>query len=324
MKKLRYIILLIFLVLILGAGILCFHFNYELNKKNTSLAENILVEIKEGQSSAQIADYLLKEKVIENRKIFLAGLKILQKDLNPGFYEMTPGMTTKEVILKIDKKETKILKVTFPEGWRMEQMAQRLAANNVVSFEEFIMAAKGYEGKLFPDTYFFDPRMTGGEVVQKMAQNYSDRINTISSEKVTENDLILASIVEREAANDDERAIIAGIYKNRLERGMKLDADPTVQYGKDNNVVANLSSDEQKEFKFWQKITVSDYYNVKSSYNTYLNKGLPPTPICNPGLKSIEAVLSPEKSNYLYFFHRDGTIYPSESLEKHNQTRSVL
>jgi UPF0755 protein len=121
---------------------------------------------------------------------------------------------------------------------------------------------------------------------------------------VSDSTLKLASIVEREAANDSDRALIAGIYTNRLNRGMKLEADPTVQYGKDNNEFGGLTWEKKQEFKFWGTISLADYTAVKSDYNTNSFVGLPPTPICNPGLKSIVAALAPQESNYIYFLHK--------------------
>lgn len=115
-------------------------------------------------------------------------------------------------------------------------------------------------------------------------------------------DVIIASIVEREAKFDEDRPKIARVYLNRLELGMKLEADPTVQYAKGS----------------WDAIKLSDYQNVNSSYNTYLHAGLPPGPICNPGLESLQAVLSPDSNDYLYFFHKtDGHAVYSKTLEEH-------
>jgi UPF0755 protein len=136
--------------------------------------------------------------------------------------------------------------------------------------------------------------------------------------------LIIASIVEREAIKDEERPLIAGIYKNRIARGMKLEADPTVQYGKDNIELINLTSEEKLEYKFWKPITLAEYQSVDSPYNTYLIPSLPPAPICNPGLKSIEGTINYQKHNYVYFLQHDGQIYPSETLKQHNQYRKDI
>ena len=120
---------------------------------------------------------------------------------------------------------------------------------------------------------------------------------------ITSKTVIIASIVEREAKKDADRPIIAGVYLNRLNSNIKLDADPTIQYAKGS----------------WAAISVSDYQNVNSPYNTYLHAGLPPGPICNPGLKSIEATLSPTDTTYFYFLTTpDGQAIYSSTLAEQN------
>lgn len=323
MSRFKVIIIILLLTIFLLVNYAIYFFNRELNRQNEVLTENLIVEIKEDESASEIADYLLDLKAISNKQVFLVALRILRRSLKPGFYELTPKITTKEIIDKIHLKQTKVVKLTFPEGWRNEQIALRLDANGVVPYQEFLAEADGLSGKLFPDTYFFNPKMTAKDVVDKMLANYKSRIASLGKE-VSNNTLILASIIEREALNDDERPLIAGVYLNRLDRGMRLGSDPTVQYGKDNISISKITEEEKKGFSYWQKITLSDYQNVRSEYNTYLIPALPPTPICNPGLKSIEAAINPESHNYLYFLHNDGQIYPSRTLNEHNQKRRDL
>ena len=189
--------------------------------------------------------------------------------------------------------------VRIPEGWRLTQIDAFLAEKGIIKKGELTKISSADEGYLFPDTYRFVLDVTPEEIRSMMIDNFNKKTDGL---KISSQDIIIASIVEREAKFDEDRPKIAGIYLNRLAKGMKLEADPTVQYAKGS----------------WEPITVSDYTSVQSPYNTYLHEGLPPGPICNPGLKSIEAVLHPEKSDYLYFFHQtDGHAVYSKTLEEH-------
>ena len=176
-----------------------------------------------------------------------------------------------------------------------------------------MIASEGKEGYLFPDTYRISAKASANEIIEKLTNNFKQK----TAGDVSQDVLTLASIVEREAKQDNERAKIAGVYQNRINIGMKLEADPTVQYGKDTNNAKGLV-----DFKYWQPISLADYTGVDSKFNTYLNAGLPPAPICNPGLKSIKASLNPEKHNYYYFFHlADGTAIYSKNLAEHNANK---
>lgn len=199
------------------------------------------------------------------------------------------------------------IQVTIVEGYRIEQIAQIMDQKGICKYADFINASEGNEGKLFPDTYRFFPSTPATDVVKTMLDNYAKKTASLS---VNYRDLILASIVEREATNDMERPLIAGVYQNRLDIDMKLDADPTVQYAKEIGLGATG--------EYWEKITRDDYSSVISPYNTYLNKDLPPAPICNPGLKSIQAALNPSTHSYYYFLHKDGKLIMSRTLGEHN------
>jgi len=292
-------------------------FNKETNKRSNLLSENKLVDIVDGSGAKQISKTLIDSGVLSDGAInyFYILERIKHKKIVPGVYEITPAMSMIDIINLIDSGKIKQVKVTFPEGWRMEQMAIRLDANGVVSYGEFVTAARVYEGKLFPDTYFFKPNMTALDAIKIMTDDYLWRTESLA---ISDSDLIIASIVEREAANDTDRAIIAGIYKNRVKVGMKLQSDPTVEYGRDTNNLAKLSFDEQKEYSFWQAAHTVEFTSVVSPYNTYQVKGLPAGPLCSPGIASIEATLSPTSSDYYYFLYgTDKKIHPAKNQTEH-------
>jgi UPF0755 protein len=173
-------------------------------------------------------------------------------------------------------------------------------------------ASQNLEGTLFPDTYRFYPNTAADDVVAVMNQDYQKRTQGLN---VTRDQLILASIIEREAEDDADRPVIAGVYENRINDDMFLGSDPTVQYAKDSQEYA-ASSDPQT-FTFWQPITQDDYSSVISPYNTYLNKGLPAGPIANPGLKSIEAAQNPASTDALYFLYKNGQLLLATTLAQH-------
>lgn len=314
MKIFKYIalsLLVIFLLLlVLGA----YFFKKTLITPN-ALANPIVIKIENNTSKKEAAKTLKEAGAINNEYIFLLTTVLYSKKINAGFYEMTPGMSIIEVIKKIDTKDIKLLKITFPEGWRMEQMAERLDANGVISYSEFMLAAEGKEGRLFPDTYLFNPKMTGGEVVKMMLDDFATRTQDLN---LTDDQLILASIVEREAANDADRGLIAGIYNNRLKAGMKLQSDPTVEYGRDTFAISKLSLADKMDYAYWKSAKTAEYTSVKSVYNTFLVDSLPVGPICNPGLASIKAAQNPEATKYYYFLYgSDGNLHPSVTAAEH-------
>lgn len=221
--------------------------------------------------------------------------------------------------------------ITIPEGYRREQIAALLETKGVTGADDFLTATQNDEGTLFPDTYRFFPSTTANDVRNRLHTTYTEKVAAIGS--VDRDTLTIASIVEREARNDADRADIAGVYWNRLKAGYNLGADPTVQYGKETLALADQlatahSSLERatiiRNFSFWQPITRADYTGVDSPYNTYKITTLPPGPICNPGVASITAALNPSQHQYYYFLHtKDGKTVYAKTLEEHNRNKAT-
>jgi UPF0755 protein len=210
------------------------------------------------------------------------------------------------------------IKVTIIEGKRREEIAAQLELAGVTTATAFLEASSDVEGKLFPDTYRFFPNTPAAEVVKTLTDTYHKR--TLDSPP-TADLLTLASIVEREALRDEDRAIIAGVYQNRLAVDMFLGADPSVHYAKDT--ATWLATGKPLGFAFWGEITQADYRAVVSPYNTYLNKGLPPGPLCNPGLKSMRAAASPARHDYYYFLYDGDELKLAKTLEQHNRNAAA-
>jgi UPF0755 protein len=314
----------VILALLLGAVYYIFFL------KNPKTSENeIVISIPQGTSVAALADTLAAHQLIRSQLTFQIAARTLgaAKDLHAGRYRIAPGLSNTEIIRRLTGSEyALILRATFPEGITMYRAASiakdKLGLDSGIfmrfAFDTAFLhslgipeEARSAEGYLFPDTYEFLLRADPKGLLTKMIKHWkkiaSDSLYENSAEEnLSLNEVMtLASIVEAEAHRPDERDTIAGVYLNRLRIGMKLDADPSVQYGLHLN----------------RPITHDDLL-TPNPYNTYMNTGLPPGPICSPGAASIRAVLNPAKSKYLYFVaRRDGSggHYFSRSLAEQDR-----
>jgi len=284
---------------------------------------NILIPA--GADSFEIANILRQQAVIKNKFLFILLSKVLnwEKDLKAGNYEFSSSNMI-DVLGKLKKGGIKRSRVTIPEGlpgWEVSQILEKekiikkndflALVNDPGIFKEeffFLLSVESLEGYLYPDTYYFFVEENEVQVIRKFLLRFQEIILPLYEEKIPRNDLsaeeiiILASIVEKEAQINLEKPIIAAVFHNRLEKGMKLRADPTVKYALGN---------------FQERLTYEDL-TVSSPYNTYVYHGLPPGPICNPGKDSIYAVLYPDEVDYLYFVAKgDGTHKFSDTYEEH-------
>ncbi len=282
-------------------------------------ANNVRFVVKRGESVQSIAHNLETAGLIRNQLFFklVVMLTDLEKSLQAGSFQLSPDMTYQEITQALTEG-TNDLWVTIPEGWRREQIAQELAAKEeLTAFDEFefLTLTAGLEGRLFPDTYLIAKESTAETVVslllntfeQKVLEGFADEI--AAAKREFDQVLILASIVEREARGLEEMRHVAGILENRLELGMALQADATLQYIKGYN---------QSTQSWWSPPQAADK-KLESPFNTYLYPGLPPQPIANPGLLAIRASLEPLETNNLYYLHgADGEIHYAHNLEVHN------
>jgi UPF0755 protein len=257
----------------------------------------VKVIIPEGVNARTVSEILAKNHVIISSLYFRMLVRFTKTDkkINPGEYVFMK-YTPHEIVLykMINQKYLNSIKVVIPEGWRAEQVAERLYKNGVIKSEKRFMEIvkkKKLEGYLFPSTYYFNKNMKEEDVINIFLDNFNKNIKVLFSKyKIPDGldeykVLILASIVEREAIFDEERPLISAVYLNRLRKNMLLEADPTVQYA----------------LGYWKKGLTYQDLETPSPYNTYYVGGLPPTPICSPGVKSVEAVLNPANIDALYF-----------------------
>lgn len=286
----------ILLVLMVVAGS---WFTVSLQSVSAETDAKIDFPVAAGVNRSQLARELFARGLVKNPTTFYLYSKFLGGTILPGTYELSPSYSASVIAERLASGQFKTLKITLLEGWRVEDTERYLVEDQgLTQLANFAAEAEKYEGSLFPDTYEVKIDVTTSELIALLRENFTKRTQKL---KVNQEAVILASIVEREAAADSERAAIAGVYVNRLKIGMKLEADPTVQYAKGN----------------WKAVSLSDYRSVISPYNTYLNEGLPPSPICSPGLASIEAALQPANHQYLFFFHAKGETHFSTTYEDH-------
>ena len=278
--------------------------------------EQKTVIIAKGKSLNEIATELKKENLIRSGKAFIFYVKSqgLGNKLAAGTFKLSQSMSLPEIIEILSGKPNEQW-VTLIEGWRVEEIAEELNESLKINQKEFLKQAK--EGYMFPDTYLFVPDATAEQVVKRLRDTFEVRFNDDLRVKIKAQDLtetqavILASIVEREARSDKVRTEVAGILLKRLKIGMGLNADATVQYA---------LGYQQDEKSWWKRHLTHDDLKISSLYNTYLHGGLPPAPICNPSLSSLQAVANADPSTpYLYYYHDStGNSYYATTLEEHN------
>lgn len=281
----------------------------------------VSVTVKPGDSLNKVCDKLIDEGVIRHKLILKipARLFSIDKKLIPGRYDFAGKNSIKSVLKRFEEADFLRVKVTIPEGNTIWETAALLAKE--LQLDSAVIKNLNYdsvflnslqipylEGYLFPETYFFkfglDEKTVVEEII-KMFKSQTDSfwMSSYSNDLSKEEIIILSSIIEAETNDNVERRLVSSVYHNRLEVNMKLDADPTVIYG-----LGGLKR------PLYRKDLTKD-----TPYNTYLKKGLPPTPINSPGIESIKAAINPDSSSYLYFVADDsgGHLF-SRTLREHN------
>jgi UPF0755 protein len=285
--------------------------------------KNIEIEIPKGATFRQAVEIFSKERLIRDKILFLFIGRIsgIDRKIRAGYYSIYGSMSPLDILKMLKKGQIIEYEITVLEGDSLREVAEKLSEKGIINIEDFMQLssdedflasyeidAPTFEGYLFPDTYKIpkgmDPEDAIGMMINKMREEYSGELMVralklgLSEREV----LTLASIIEKEAATDDERYLISAVYHNRLRKRIPLQADPTAIYG-------------IKSFR--EKITAKDLQR-KTPYNTYTIKGLPPGPIASPGIKSINAALYPADVPYIYFVsNNDGSHLFSVTAEEH-------
>ncbi|GAB6990825.1 endolytic transglycosylase MltG [Paenibacillus pini] len=317
------IILLIIIVLIGGGGA---YYIWNGMQPPAASAQPVKFTIDKGMGTSKIAEVLHDEGLIKNELIFKVYLKLKNQGskFKAGVYEAKPGEDFEGLIAKLnngDVVKAEMIRFTIPEGYTVEQIAEKVSEAEGLKSDTFLKLADKaqstdtqafknipnsqelkhhLEGYLFPDTYEFKKGTSEQEILDRMVEQTQNKLDEIPDleQKLKDRGLTLhelltvASLVEREVVVDQERSLVAGVIYNRLDQDKNLEIDATVQY----------SLDKPKERLFYKDL------KIKSPYNTYLNAGLPPGPICSPSLASVEAALNPKASEYLYYVtKKDGS-----------------
>lgn len=257
--------------------------------------------VSRGDGVRETARKLKDANLIRDQVAFFLLIKKLgiEKNIQAGTYTLSPNMTAIEIARKLTVGLDD-LRLTIPEGWRSEEVVDYLKKQNISGSE----GVWDEEGKYFPETYMVSKSATIDSVRALMRQTFNAKVSAITREQ-----LIIASMVEREAKTTIDRPLIASVIHNRLEAGMALDIDATVQYA-----VGYTKNDG-----WWKKELTLEDLKIKSPYNTYINPGLPPGPICNPGLSSIQAAVNPAKTDYLFYLaDKNGVTHYARTLDEHN------
>jgi len=310
MKK----VLLVVVSLLFLVGI----FYFWLVLKPVGTGEEKVFVVNQGESTISTAQKLEQQKIIRSRWLFLICLHLQGErgKIQAGSFRLSPMDSLPTIIRKLKRGRLDVW-LTLIEGWRREQIAEKVEEKLAIPKKEFLAASRGEEGYLFPDSYLVPVGTSAEGVVSLLKKNFQEKWQLVwpdvSKRDPSKNQiLILASLVEREAKIGKDRPIVAGILFKRWRSGWPLQVDATIQYAK-----ANLQTEGGTDW--WRPITRKDL-SIKSLYNTYSHQGLPPTPICNPSLASIRAVVSYQPSDYwFYVSDKSGKIHFAKTLAEHEQ-----
>ena len=255
--------------------------------------------IESGLSLSATAEKLEMEGIIKNGFGFKVLAKILNKSrrIKSGEYLFKDPVSVFGVISRITRGSFGFgtVRIFVPEGFASDDIANLFGKFKNFDKEEFLLKAKEFEGYLFPDTYLFLPSADADQIIKEMRDNFFKKAGNMERDII-----IIASLIEKEVPKTEDRGLVSGVFWKRLEIGMPLQVDAVFPYitGRNN-------------------VTLDDY-KIKSPYNTYLNKGLPPGPISNPGLDAIQSALNPKESPYLFYLSgKDGKTHFAETYEQH-------
>lgn len=318
-KRFKWIVL-IFILVVITAG-LKFYVDFLLSPADSQRGDTQTFIVENGESTIGVAKRLESEGFIRSANAFamLAKSKNSQGQIQAGEFNLSPSLSSEEILKKLqvgvsDKR------ITLVEGWRIEEMAQEFNSKLGIEQSEFVAVA--LEGYMFPDTYYFGPKASASEVAEEMKKNFNRKYDADIQARIkklgltSEQGVVLASIVEREGRSDEVRQMVAGILLKRFKMGMALNADATVQYA-----LITQGSKKPPAEGWWKRHLTRDDLKIDSVYNTYLHSGLPPTPIANPGLSSLQAVAEANPNTpYIYYYHdSEGRSHYARTLEEHNE-----
>lgn len=276
----------------------------------------VTFSIAQGDNIREIASNLAAQRLIRSPIGFYLLVKFMgiERQIQAGDFRLLRRMGSTTIAKELTHGMMDVW-VTILEGWRIEEIATKLAKELDIPEKEFLTIAQ--EGEMFPDTYRVPKDASASAVVALLKENFLKKItpkmlDDIKKENMTlEEIIILASIVEREGKTAEDRPVIAGVLLNRLKKGWPLEADATLQYA---------LGYQSKEKTWWKKELSDEDKLIDSPYNTYMNPGLPPAPIANPGMQAITSVIYPKKTDYMFYLHDEkGSVHYARTLEEHEK-----
>lgn len=295
-------------------------------------SDEIILKVNQGDNAPGIARDLHKAGIIRDSNFFLllARLKGVDRMLKAGTYNFGGRANLLQTVDRLLEGSSIAVNVTLPEGLSLYKTLLKIAHSGIMPYDSLYAAATepglverltgrslpSLEGFLYPETYRFELGMTAEDILEIQVAEFFKRMASAEidarADSTFYDKLILASIVEAETIYEDERPTVAGVYLNRLKKNMRLESCPTVDYFLEKEGIH-------------REILLTRDINTPSPYNTYLNAGLPPTPICNPSLSSIQAVYQPEQHNYLFFqADRQGRNVFSVTFAEHRRKMAQL
>lgn len=332
MKKLINKILLTIILLPIIASVLfgaCL-FIYANSPIDSGKTSNVLIDIPTGTGFVQVTRILDKAGLVKNKYLFysLAILRNARRSIRAGEYELATSLSPSEILDKLLHGDIKYYSLTVYEDSSLKNVAAILKEKKLIDEELFFRLAMdqqflsslnirglSIEGYLFPDTYYLNRAMTTKQIMQMMVNRFWSKITPEMLRQAAKKGLTphqlttFASLVGKETGSAAEKPIIAGVFYNRLKKGMPLQSDPTAVY----------------DLRNFQGKILRSHLKRESPYNTYVIRGLPPGPIANPGLDSFKAVLHPAAVNYLYFMARgDGSHYFSSTFQEHRNAITLI
>lgn len=331
-----FLLVALFLTILTVGGFLIL--SYVSDHTNGVSKQVMRFEVGQGENVFSVADRLKATGLISSKYVFLWHIAQERKvhSLVSGVYSLSGNLTISEISLLITEGKTipSDVRITFPEGWNSKKMAERLTMNGLPGADFLALVQKpsselkqrfdflsgvpkdtSLEGFLFPDTYFFDPKTSADVIVEKMLLNFSKKFDatlrtaTESQKRSLYETVTLASIVENEVRSDVDRKMVADIFSRRLAIGQPLQSCATLQY---------ILGVDRVQYSYAET-------QIPSPYNTYINKGLPPGPIGNPGIVSLRATLFPQNNPYFYFLSdpNTGETIFSITYEEHLKNKAL-
>jgi len=313
-----------------------FYYSFAINRPN-QISKEITVEIEEGEGVVDISRKLSSLGVVNSEFLFNVYVLLNNRDegIQAGKYVIPAGTSLVELVEMLEHG-TNDIKMTFLEGWRIEEIAAYASVNlENIDYEDFVNLAADLEGRLFPDTYWVNAEITEAELIDLLASTFKEKTGKVLTEEalkkaqLTEKEaLAFASIVEREVSKKEDRTKVAGILIKRYKADELIGADATTQYAVAKGKMGCVTDSKSLcpsyslslEMDWWPKNLEDDDIALDSLYNTRKNKGLPPTPISSFGLNALESVLNYEKTAYNYYLtDKNGVTHYSATYEEHLQ-----